>query len=289
MYPASFFRLFPAFPRDWRAFVAMSFDPRFDTRWREVLEPAISGVQVNGRDLEPHRVDLTLAGDSVLTEILEEIGRCRVVIADISALDRLDGRAVRNQNVFYEVGLAHATRLPEEVLLFRSDDFDLAFDISNVRVHRYDPDGNAGEARHIVRETLAGSLRELDVRKHLAVRRAAEGLDYESWMVLAEAQQPAGVSPPTRRTMREALSAGAGLDAITRLLEISAIQAEFVRVTPQWLEERADISAERLVRYKVTPFGSALFDYVIDQIGVNAPELRRRLEQMAAEGGGSAA
>ena len=33
MYAATFFGLFPAFPLNWRAFVAMSFDKRVDARW----------------------------------------------------------------------------------------------------------------------------------------------------------------------------------------------------------------------------------------------------------------
>ena len=41
MYPATFFGLFPPFPRDLRAFVAMSFEKRFDPRWEQVLQPAI--------------------------------------------------------------------------------------------------------------------------------------------------------------------------------------------------------------------------------------------------------
>ena len=41
MYPASFFGLFPPFPRDDRVFLAMSFDSRFDRRWNEVIAPAV--------------------------------------------------------------------------------------------------------------------------------------------------------------------------------------------------------------------------------------------------------
>jgi len=283
MYPNTFFGLFPPFPRDLRAFVAMSFDTRFDARWANVLGPALSRIQVNGTPLDPHRVDLTRASDSVLTEILDQIARCRVFVADISALDQLNQRAIRNANVFYEIGLAHATRLPEEVLLFRSDDFELAFDISNVRVHRYDPDGNPEEARKTVTETVISSLRELDLKRNLAVRRAAESLDYESWFVLAEAQQQGGVTPPPRRTMGQVLSAGARLDAIARLLDLGAIRTEFLRVTAETFATDLDVPAEQLVRYVATPFGSVLFDYVIEQMGVTDPELRDKLQRMAQD------
>jgi hypothetical protein len=283
MYPNTFFGLFPSFPRDLKAFVAMSFDTRFDARWINVLGPALSRIQVNGTPLDPHRVDLTRASDSVLTEILDSIARCRVFVADISALDQLNQRAIRNANVFYEIGLAHATRLPEEVLLFRSDDFELAFDISNVRVHRYDPDGNPEEARKTVTETVISSLRELDLKRNLAVRRAAQSLDYESWFVLAEAQQQGGVTPPPRRTMGQVLSVGARLDAIARLLDLGAIRTEFLRVTAETFATDLDVPPEQLVRYVATPFGSVLFDYVIEQMGVTDPELRDKLQRMAQD------
>ncbi len=119
----------------------MSFDPSFDARWPHVLAPAVRAVLVNDRPLDPHRVDLRRVSDSILTEILDGIARCRVFLADLTSFGEINGRAVRNANVMYEVGLAHAVRQPEEVLLFRSDDLDLLFDITNVRVHRYDPDG----------------------------------------------------------------------------------------------------------------------------------------------------
>lgn len=284
MYPSTFFGLFPPFPRDFRAFVAMSFDKRFDARWKNVINPALSGIQFNDIPLEPYRVDLTSASDSILTEILDQIARCRVFVADITALDQLNSRAVRNQNVFYEIGLAHATRIPEEVLIFRSDDFDLAFDISNVRVHHYDPDDNPEESRMFVANTVIHSLRELDLKRNLAVRQAAQRLDYESWIVLAEVQKQGGVTSPPRQTMGQALSAGARLDAIARLLDLGAIQTEFIKITDETFSTDLDASAERLLRYVASPFGNVLFDYIVDEkMGLTYPELRNKLEQLAKE------
>lgn len=284
MYPNTFFSLFPPFPRDFRAFVAMSFDKRFDSRWENVLSPALSRIQVNETSLEPHRVDLTRASDSILTEILDQIAHCRVFIADISAIDQLNQRAIRNANVFYEVGLAHATRLPEEVILFRSDNFELAFDISNVRVHSYDPDGHPEEAQKFVVETVISSLRQLDLKRSLAIRKAAESLDYESYNVLADAQHQSGVTPPPRRNMGEALAAVARLDAITRLLELGAIRTDFFRITDEFFTtDMRNLSEENLVRYIATPFGAVLFKYIVEQMGLSDPKLKDKLEHLAQE------
>jgi hypothetical protein len=284
MYPNTFFGLFPPFPQDFTAFVAMSFDTRFDARWENVISPALSHIQINDIPLEPLRVDLISASDSILTEILDHIARCRVFVADITALNQLNNRAIRNQNVFYEIGLAHATRLPEEVLLFRSDNFDLAFDISNVRVHHYDPDNNPEEARQYVAKTIVNSMRELDIKRNLAVRQAAERLDYESLIVLTETQKQGGLKPPVRETMGQVLSTGARLDAIARLLDLGAIQTKFIKLSEDTFAKSLDTSAEKLVRYVASPFGSVLFDFIVEKMGVTDPKLKDKLDRLAEDG-----
>ncbi len=277
MYPSAFFGLFPPFPREERAFVAMSFDARFDPRWRDVIAPAVRAVLVNEKPLDPHRVDLRKVGDSILTEILDGIARCRVFLADITTIGEMGGRAVRNANVMYEVGLAHAVRQAEEVLLFRSDDRELLFDITNVRVHRYDPDGSPESARQFVTDTIVESLREVDLKKGLAVRRAAESLDFPSWMALLEARGRPFHHPATR-TMGQALGGIARAQAIGRLLEARALQAEFVRATPELVKDNEG-PAERLVKYRITSFGLAVADYGIKQLGLFSPEIRQLLEE----------
>ena len=254
----------------------MSFDTRFDARWHDIIAPAIRNVLANGKPLDPYRVDVRKVGDSILTEILDGIARCRVFLADITSLAEIGGRAIRNANVMYEIGLAHAMRQPEEVLLFRSDDRELMFDITNVRVHRYDPDGSPETARRFVSDTIVDSLREVDLKKSLAVRRAAESLDFHSWMTLLEARRGPFHHPGTR-TMGQALGGIARAHAISRLLEGAAIQAEFVKVTPELLRDQGP--AERLVKYDITPFGSAIADYGIKDLGILSPEMRKHLEE----------
>jgi hypothetical protein len=283
MYPAHFFNLFPPFPRDNTVFVAMSFDAACQDRWDKVIAPAVSDVRLNDQSLVPRRVDAHVVSDSLLTEILDGISRCRVFLADISAIGTLGGRPVRNANVLYEVGLAHSVRLPEEVLLFRSDDQQLLFDVSNVRVNRYNPDGNAGGAREQVARAIVSALREIDLRRNLAVRKAGEALDYESWMLLFELSNAAGHHPP-RRTMREALGAVARAGAIGRLLEVGAIRAAFIRVTSELLDG-GDVPAERLVEYAVTPFGQALLASAASQLGLDSADISRRLDERAGANG----
>lgn len=176
MYPSSYFSLIPAFPRNARAFVAMSFDPRFDARWNKVLIPALGALLHDEVPVQPFRIDLSRTSDAILTEILAAIGDSLVIVADITSTAELDGRAVRNANVLYEVGIAHAVRVPEEVVLLRSDQLRLDFDIAGVRVHSYDPDGDPDGATNFVTETVKASLTALSARKRTVLRVAAERL-----------------------------------------------------------------------------------------------------------------
>jgi hypothetical protein len=284
VYPNTYLNLFPPFPRDNRVFVAMSFHPRFDPRWQHVLAPAVRRVQVGGSALEPHRVDLRKASDSVLTEILEGISRCRFFLADITIIGELDGRPVRNGNVLYEVGLAHATRLPEEVALLRSDNRELLFDVMNVRVLEYDPDGDATTARNLVAEAMVQSLKELDLRKSLAVRRIAESLDVHSWFLLLEAASTGVLHHPPVKTMRDALGGATRRQAIDRLLETGTLRAEIVKLTPELLAKAGNGPLEQLVGYRVTELGHAVAKYGARELGFDSPEIQRLLEEASGAG-----
>ena len=145
MFPKQYLDLFPAFPRSNTVFVAMPFGGQFDDRWTNIIDPAVRSVSRDGARMEPIRVDTRRVGESVITEILDGISAATIVMAEVTTVAEINGEAFRNANVLYEVGIAQAVRLPTEILLFRSDSDPLLFDISNIRVNRYDPnDHRAG-------------------------------------------------------------------------------------------------------------------------------------------------
>lgn len=279
MYPANYFGLFPPFPRENTVFVAMSFDPRFDARWSKVIVPGIRSVQVNGKSLEPVRVDVRRISESILTEILSGIANCRLFLADVTTIAHAEGRPVRNGNVMYEVGIAHAVRLPEEVLLFRSDDDVLLFDVANVRVNPYAPHEKPEEAKSLISDTIIAALRELDLRRHIAVRRAAESLDFPSWWLLAEAQSEKGIRHPEMRTMGQALGNASRVAAISRLLELGAIRTMYLGLTPEKFKEIKDSPDTPILTYECTEFGKAVFAEGIRRMGISSPEMMVVLEK----------
>lgn len=283
MYPASFFGLFPPFPKDMKVFVAMSFEERFKKRWHQVIEPAVSSIQIDGIALEAVRVDARSISDSILTEILQGISQHRLVLADVTTIGYIeDGQRklpIRNANVLYEVGIAHAVRLPAEVLLFRSDRDELIFDIANVRVNDYDPDGDPEAAKSLMQNSILSALKEVELRQHLAVGRAVESLDFPSWLILAEAQDAQGINHPPTRTMGQALGNSDRIRAIARLLDLGAIKTEYRRVTTELLQTTADEPGEAMLRYRATAFGSAIFMEGVNRIGMLSPDVLKLLEE----------
>src|SRR5687768_9612375 len=117
-----------------QVFVAMSFDPKYQSRFKEIVEPAIQQLHVDGKQLSTYRVDISKNGDSILTDIVDGIAHSRLVLADVSSIgkDSVTGRPYRNANVLYEVGLALACRHPAEVLSVRDDEDPFLFDVSTV-------------------------------------------------------------------------------------------------------------------------------------------------------------
>jgi hypothetical protein len=283
MFPRNYFGLFPPFPRENKVFVAMSFDEEFKPRWETVIAPAIRSVAITDVPLEPHRVDTRLIGDSILTEILGGITNDRLIFADVTTLARIDSRAIRNGNVMYEIGLAHSVRLPEEVLIFRSDSDPLLFDVTNIRINTYDPDGNADEARRKVVYAMIEALKEVDLKRHLAVKAAAQSLDFNSWWVLSMAVVKGGVQHFQTRTMGQALGNAANNAAIARLLELGALETDYIKLTPE-LVKQPDWPAEQLLKYKPTVFGRAILEHAVDQMVGTSPEIHSLLANIMAPG-----
>lgn len=279
MFPSNYLSLFPAFPKNYKVFVAMSFDSKFDNRYSSVIEPALRRVQVNDRSLEPYRVDARTISDSILTEILSGISTSRLVFADVSTIEKIGDKPIRNGNVMYEVGMAHAVRQPEEVLLFRSDDDQVLFDVANVRLNNYAPEDSPDEARERIVNTVINSLKELDLKKNLAIQQAADTLDNPSWMLLVEAQAGKGISHPETRTMGQVLGAASRVASIQRLLNVGAIKTSYLTITPDMYEELKSTEATgNFLSYECTTFGSALFNEGVRRIGLDNPDLANLME-----------
>ena len=228
----------------------MSFDPLLRGRWENVISPGLVDA-----GLEPHRVDASRIGDSIITEITQQIGSARIFFADITAI----GNA-RNGNVMYEVGLAHAVRAPQEVVLFRSDSDRLLFDISPVRVHSYSPEGEADKARKLVTDVVTTALKEVELTRLATVQRITTSLDPSALGLLMAANQ-ATDRDGVNKIVRDHSNNVHRARGLARLLELALLQVEYpsIETAKATVKSAPNLSWTSILEYAVTPLGKAVY------------------------------
>ena len=108
--------------RPGKVFVVMQFSEPYQQIYQEVIRPVVEGF-----DLRAYHVGEVFGPGIILQDIVQGIIESEVVIADITPV---------NQNVFYELGYAHALGKPTVLLAERGK--QLPFDVSGYRVLIYD-------------------------------------------------------------------------------------------------------------------------------------------------------
>jgi len=248
MFPSELFSLYPPFPSEQRVFVAMSFAAPFQRRWEAVIKPAIIST-----GLTPFRVDVSTISDSILTQILRGICDSRLIFADVT-----NNTGVTNPNVMYEIGLAHAVRQPQEVILFRSDKEKLLFDLAHVKVNFYEPDTKADASKASVEKALNEAMAETEQRKGIAVNRATDALD-QTAIELMLTSMDGSIRYPKIKTLRDHVINAPKVSALSRLLELGLVKAQYPTFTIDDLQdEKMDESLEDLVTYQLTALGDAV-------------------------------
>ncbi|MGA7218423.1 MAG: hypothetical protein WBX38_08920 [Candidatus Sulfotelmatobacter sp.] len=105
-----------------QVFVAMQFGLPYDTLYQQVISPSAKSL-----GLTVERIDEVAGPGIIFEDIKRHISEAKIVIAEITA---------PNQNVFYELGYAHALNKPTILLAQRGK--ELPFDIRSYRVIFYD-------------------------------------------------------------------------------------------------------------------------------------------------------
>jgi hypothetical protein len=128
------------------AFIAMQFGEPYDTIYRTVIRPKAQAL-----GFEVIRIDEVNRPGIIFQDIQRKIEDAKVIIAEITA---------PNQNVYYEVGYAHALNKPTILLAQRGK--ELPFDIRSYRVIFYDDSiGGKPLVEKTLREHLHSILQEL--------------------------------------------------------------------------------------------------------------------------------
>lgn len=104
-------------------FVMMPFGAPLGDYYAKIYEPAIRKAGLN-----PIRADADIFGaGKIIDQIWVGISAAKVLVAELT---------MKNPNVFYELGLAHALEKP--VVLVSSNENDVPFDLQHIRVIYYD-------------------------------------------------------------------------------------------------------------------------------------------------------
>jgi hypothetical protein len=256
MHPHTFVStLFDHETRD-EVFVIMSFAPEFDDRWQRVIEPAVR----EELKLAPNRVDYSVSGESVVYDILDGIAHARLILADITSSPMTDRRGAvwpqRNGNVMWELGIAHVMRLPDEVLVVRSDSDPSLFDLTQFRAFQYNP-SEADEARRVLVTLAQDRLHAVDRAKSDFVRRCAHALDPISVKFLLNRVPYDGRVFTIEPSMDNAMSC-------PRLFELGILRTESVGLVTNPEDKKP-----RTVPYsRITPLGQCVLKLIAQRMGV---------------------
>lgn len=177
MYPKKFWNEF-RLPK-WRdeIFVGMWFDDsNVKKRYDNIIKKAIEQVK-----LKPNFLKNIITGDSIPIDIMTGIIECKLVLFEISPMESKTD--VRNQNVMYELGLAHAWRNKEEVIIIRDDNGRLPFDVQSMGVVNYNIN-DTQSAIDEIKKTISFRLQEIERSQKSMVRKAAESLNIQAHNVL---------------------------------------------------------------------------------------------------------
>jgi len=95
----------------------------FDAVYAKLIKPAIEGA-----GMEPLRADEEMTGGIIHKPMFERLVLCEYAVTDLTTA---------NANVFYELGVRHATRSWSTVLIFAEDLSQLPFDVAPLRAIPY--------------------------------------------------------------------------------------------------------------------------------------------------------
>ena len=170
MYPKIYIDLFRSFDRTPEVFVAMPYSSQFESRWKEIFVPAIVCC-----DLKPYRTKELFVSNSIPVDILDGIGRAKFLLFDISN----EEKNRPNSNVMYELGIAHAIRLPEEVIILRDEQSESSpFDIRHIRWNSFSTQ-KIEESRVKIEKLIKNAEKQIDLTKDLTVKNALSLLDLD--------------------------------------------------------------------------------------------------------------
>ncbi len=109
-------------------FVAMPFEAKFDPIYNDLIAPAVREANVllhlpESQKLQPYRGKDDLKTHSGWLNVLEHLTTAQIVLGVLTP---------ENANVFYELGIAHATQQKARQVLIAEEGYEPAFDLKDL-------------------------------------------------------------------------------------------------------------------------------------------------------------
>lgn len=238
MYPKHFFERFWESEQKNQIFVGTAFDDTLNARF--------STIDSTAKELgfeKAFRVGLDKEANSIHDIIFDAIANSKMLIFDISDDSR---KGHINQNVVYELGIAHAIREPSDIIIIRkktNEKCELPFDIQGVNVNFFDNDLTADYLKIIIKTAMENQEWHKSKRVHVA----AESLDENGLMLMSNiGKRPNGLN----HFNSDGLSIRQK-DSLLRLIDLGIIKFACAIEKGIWIE----------YAYHWTPFGYEVMNH----------------------------
>ena len=149
-------------------FVVMPFDKKYDSVYTDLIEPAVKLTASNlSRNLGPYRTKDDPRTISGWLEVLEHLYPAQVVLGVLTV--------EVNANVYYELGIAHATQQLRRQVLIAEDAYSPQFDTKDLIFLKYSPSNLAASVSDLANR-IETALIEWDVEQERLVKHAIANL-----------------------------------------------------------------------------------------------------------------
>ncbi len=148
-------------------FVAMPFDDKYDSIYNDLIVPAttlantILGYEDN-LSLRPFRTKDDIKTTSGWINILEHLYTAQIVIGVLTG---------KNQNVFYELGVAHATQQIARQILIAEEGDAPSFDTKDLIYLRY-TENNIAESKEPLADKIVDAIKTYNLENEKVVTKA---------------------------------------------------------------------------------------------------------------------
>jgi hypothetical protein len=158
-------------------FVAMPYDNKYDFIFEDLITPATTSASKKlPLPLRSVRVKDDIRTTSGWINVLEHLSVAQVVMGVLTG---------NNQNVFYELGIAHATQQISRQILIANEGYEPSFDTKDLIYLKYN-DKKISESVEPLADKILEAIRDYDSKKDMEVKKARGALGVSAFCAILQ-------------------------------------------------------------------------------------------------------